>query len=166
MRYHVHRFEKHHLEKNAFNHWQDGFHSISRRSSENSKFQRKRLPVGIGSFVSYSRRSKRFFKPIKKNYFFEKFTVIYPLKSLYLCIVITTRTLLPLELHKTLLRYFNSNFSAADRDHKKVQTVSQALTNISYLRDKTPLFFDREPAEIYIWLKKSYWKHINNHNKR
>ena len=32
---------------------------------------------------------------------------------------------------------------AADRDHKKVQTDSQTLTNISYVREKTPLFFDR-----------------------
>ena len=74
-----HRFEKHHLEKNAFNHRKSAFQRISRRSSDNSKFQRKRLPVGIGSFVPYSRRSKGFFKPIKKNEFFEKFTVIYPL---------------------------------------------------------------------------------------
>ena len=35
-------------------------------SSYNSKFQRKRLPVGIGSFFPYSRRSKAFYKPIKK----------------------------------------------------------------------------------------------------
>ena len=42
----------------------------------NSKFQRKRLPVGIRFSVPYSRRSKGFFKPIKKNNF-EKFTVIY-----------------------------------------------------------------------------------------
>ena len=71
------------------------------------------------------------------------FKYINSFKSLYLCIVISTQAFLPFELCRTLPRaprYLNSNFSAADRDHKKVQTDSQTSTNISYVREKNRYF--------------------------
>ena len=84
---------------------------------------------------------------------------IYSFESLYLCIVIITRALLPLKLCRTLpraLRYLNLNFLAADRDQKKIKTALQTLTNISYVREKTRYFLIKNTQKYPFVQKKSY----------
>ena len=135
MRYHVHRFEKHHLKKNTFNHRKSAFQSISRRSSDNSKFQRKRLPVGIGSFVPYSRRSEGFFKPIKKNDFFEKFTVVYPLNWPFSFIISVwiNYQLLYINYHN----YVKFNFIISPKKGKSISVEEEIIGHKSKRSNRT-----------------------------